>query len=201
MPDDVIMPGDVFQTRIRGSYYGERFENVLHSHNRSSGPFFLNEIATGTRNSWCAQLAPLLSKNVKWDLISICRVSPSPKGHEYTIPITPLTGSNDFDDLPAQICYLLKIYTQVNARHRKGRMYIPGVTRLHFANNSWTNMAIQQMASIRQIFINQFSDQAGQGGTIGVFSRGDHDTNYLPMTDIGWSAYPCVRRSRRPHIQ
>jgi hypothetical protein len=199
-PDPVIHLNDIYRTRCRGSYYGERFEIDLHWWNITFGDISVTQIATGMRNGFLTQLGAILSSNVKWDEVCVCKIHPSPKGFEFIIPITPLFGVGSNEDLPTQCAYLMKIHTQTNARHRKGRHYLPGILRSHFQNNGWTNICISQMNSIKNILINSSSLQSNFGVVVGVLSRGDHDTPFAPMTDLTWSSYPCVMRSRRPSI-
>lgn len=196
MSENVIRLGEVFRCRGRGTVYTERFENVVFIQNQFQDNMGMNHVASSMRNFF-ANFGSLLSGNVRYDIMSICRVIPSPKQFETSVPILGLAGNAGTSDLPNMDCYMLKLFTAVNARHRKGRMYLPGVTRAHFDNGGWTAQGLNVMGQIRANLLNTVSVQSNTGFILGVFTRGDHDTLFEPITDLQWSAYPCTQRRRR----
>lgn len=200
MPSEPINPGEVFRARCRGSVWGERFENVVHFELEGSNAVGPHDLAIGVRNFFLNQLRAIISEQVKYDMISISRVVPNPHGFETQVAITPLFGAATGDTFPNQMAYLLKLYTGFTFRHRKGRIYLPGIPRTHFALNGWTQTATTQMESIRSILLSEFGVGGGTNFLLGVFTRGDHDTRFVGIDDLVWAGYPAVQRSRRPTI-
>jgi hypothetical protein len=200
MPVLQINFDDVVRCRLQGDIDGEPFENNVHFRFKCDSTNSLS-LADGVRNYFINQLMAVVSSDVVYNRIGICRVSPSPPSEEVLHNITPIYGAGLQARLPHQMSYLIKIHTEFpHHAYRRGRMYLPGITTYHWTTLGWSNSCIAQMNSIADIIKNEFAIGGATCLEWGVWSRGDHDTNWMGMRSISWSGYPCVQRSRRPHI-
>jgi hypothetical protein len=187
---------DVIQIQLLGELNGRRNMNTFNFMSKRNN-LFVSDIGDDI-NYLCFLLKNICSNTQRWTMWKHRRVVPHPitEYGEVSLFVSPGVGTGPAAH-PA-LCSLFRITTEIDKPWARGRFYVPGQPRDYWDGVQYTFAARQNLQNTMSAMFDQWKAMSGFSGNmmLGVNSRGDHDTTFLPMIGMDWGPFPAIQRRR-----
>lgn len=129
--------GDIYQIQIYYNIGSERTMNVVHMRETQvcTDPLPAESVAQAVRSVWAVRINTIVfSDELSIPLIHARRIKPT-AGVPSTIILgtvanPAINGGGSAPPVPSTSCGLISLYTNLNTRNGRGRLYIPGIDRV-----------------------------------------------------------------------
>lgn len=163
------------QCEVRGSYLGERVENVFWffvDGEESPTVATLGAIAADVFSWWDDHIKPIISANYTLREI-YCTDQSSQFGGAYTYTTgLPADGANVQEPLPGNVALCVSLRTFLRGRSNRGRSYIVGLTENQVSGNQVTTASAAAWLAAYDVLVNTFNTPPYQLAVCSRFSGG-----------------------------
>lgn len=172
--------GDIYQVQIYYNVGSERTMNVLHMRETQvcTDPIPAESLAQAVRSVWATRYNTILfSDEVNIPLIHARRIEPT-AGVPSTIILgtaanPAISGGGVGPPVPSTSAALISLYTDLNTRNGRGRIFIPGVERTLQNDGQLTILALPVLEAFAGDLKSEFVAVGADTGNwrVAVYSR------------------------------